>query len=45
MEGLLNDHKIIDMADTPRGKGPIGADVLFYIFSEINFIKPKSLGS
>lgn len=39
-EGRLNNHKIVDMADTPRGKGPIGADVLFYVFSEINFIKP-----
>lgn len=40
-QGLLNAPTIDEMADTPRGKGPIGLDVILYVFSEINFIKPE----
>lgn len=39
--GLLNAPIVENKADTPRGKGPIGLDVLLYIFSEVNFIKPE----
>lgn len=40
-EGMLNDHMIVDMTDSPRGRGPLGTDCIFYVFSEINFIKPQ----
>lgn len=40
-EGMLNNHVIDDMPDSPRGKGPLGTDCIFYVFSEINFIKPQ----
>lgn len=39
--GLLNAPNIDEMGDTPRGKGPIGLDVILYVFSEVNFIKPE----
>lgn len=39
--GLLNNPTIDEIPDTPRGKGPIGLDVILYVFSEVNFIKPE----
>jgi len=39
--GLLTKPTITHFLDTPRSKGPIGMDVLFYVFSEVNFIAPE----
>jgi hypothetical protein len=39
--GLLNAPVIEEMADTPRGKGPIGLDVILYVFSEVGKSTPS----
>lgn len=33
--GLLNAPIVENKPDTPRGKGPIGLDVILYVFSEV----------
>lgn len=38
--GMLNRPSLDMVADTPRGKGPIGLDVLFYVFSEVIKLTP-----
>lgn len=38
--GLLTNPSITDFIDTPRSKGPIGMNVMFYVLSELNFVHP-----